>query len=73
MAGAASGGAVPHRYLDFIHVKTCNSGAVRAKAVYLALDINMAWEKEILGLWIVQTERVKPGYRWARSSKSWRR
>ena len=34
-------------------------GAVRAKAVYLALGINMAGEKEILGLWIAQTEGAK--------------
>jgi putative transposase len=32
---------------------------VRAKAVYLALGINMAGEKEILGLWIAQTEGAK--------------
>jgi putative transposase len=32
---------------------------VRAKAVYLALGINMTGEKEILGLWIAQTEGAK--------------
>jgi putative transposase len=49
----------PIVYLDCIHVKTRDSGAVRAKAVYLALGINMAGEKEILGLWIAQTEGAK--------------
>ena len=49
----------PIVYLDCIHVKTRDSGAVRAKAVYLALGINIAGEKEILGLWIAQTEGAK--------------
>jgi len=45
----------PIVYLDCIHVKTRDGGAVRAKAVYLALGINMQGEKEILGLWVAQT------------------
>lgn len=49
----------PIVYLDCIHVKTRDTGVVRAKAVYLALGINMAGEKEILGLWIAQTEGAK--------------
>ena len=49
----------PIVYLDCIHVKTRDAGAVRAKAVYLALGINMSGEKEILGLWIAQTEGAK--------------
>jgi transposase-like protein len=49
----------PIVYLDCIHVKTRDSGAARAKAVYLALGINMAGEKEILGPWIAQTEWAK--------------
>ena len=49
----------PIVYLDCIHVKTRDAGAVRAKAVYLALGISMAGEKEILGLWIAQTEGAK--------------
>ena len=49
----------PIVYLDCIHVKTRDSGAVRAKAVYLALGINRAGEKEILGLWIAQAEGAK--------------
>ena len=32
---------------------------MRAKAVYLALGISMTGEKEILGLWIAQTEGAK--------------
>lgn len=30
-----------------------------AKAVYLAIGINLADEKEVLGLWIAQTEGAK--------------
>ncbi len=49
----------PIVYLDCIHVKTRDAGAVRAKAVYLALGISMTGEKELLGLWIAQTEGAK--------------
>jgi putative transposase len=52
-------GLYPIVYLDCIHVKTRDAGAVRVKAVYLALGISMAGEKEILGLWIAQTEGAK--------------
>ncbi len=34
-------------------------GAVRAKAVYLAIGITMNGEKEVLGLWLAQTEGAK--------------
>jgi putative transposase len=49
----------PIVYLDCIHVKVRDAGAVRAKAVYLALGINMSGEKELLGIWIAQTEGAK--------------
>ena len=48
----------PIVYLDCIHVKV-RDGSVRVKAVYLAIGINMAGEKEVLGLWIAQTEGAK--------------
>ena len=32
---------------------------VRVKAVYLALGINLSGEKELLGIWIAQTEGAK--------------
>ena len=44
----------PIVYLDCIHVKV-REGAVRVKAVYLAIGINMNGEKEVLGLWVAQT------------------
>ncbi len=34
-------------------------GAVRVKAVYLAIGITMTGEKEVLGLWLAQTEGAK--------------
>jgi putative transposase len=49
----------PIVYLDCIHVKVRDTGAVRVKAVYLAIGINMDGEKEVLGLWIAQTEGAK--------------
>jgi putative transposase len=36
-----------------------NEGAVRVKAVYLAIGVTMAGEKEVLGLWLAQTEGAK--------------
>ena len=49
----------PIGYLDCIHVKVRDTGAVRNKAVYLAIGMNMAGNKEVLGLWIAQTEGAK--------------
>ena len=40
----------PVVYLDCIHVKVRDTGAVSAKAIYLAIGINMEGEKEVLGL-----------------------
>ena len=40
----------PVVYLDCIHVKVRDKGAVSAKAIYLAIGINMEGEKEVLGL-----------------------
>ena len=48
----------PIVYLDCIHVKV-RDGAVRVKAVYLAIGITMSGEKEVLGLWLAQTEGAK--------------
>lgn len=36
-----------------------DNGAVRVKAVYLALGIKLDGEKELLGIWIAQTESAK--------------
>jgi putative transposase len=42
--------------LDALRVKIRDEGAVRSKAVYVALGIRATGEKEILGLWIEQAE-----------------
>lgn len=52
-------GLYPIVYLDCIHVKVRDAGAVRVKAVYLALGINLEGCKELLGIWIAQTEGAK--------------
>jgi putative transposase len=49
----------PIVYLDCIHAKVRDSGAVRVKAVYLALGVNLHGDKELLGLWVAQTEGAK--------------
>ncbi len=48
----------PIVYLDCIHVKV-REGAVRVKAVYLAIGVTLAGEKEVLGMWLAQTEGAK--------------
>jgi len=48
----------PIVYLDCIHVKV-REGAVRVKAVYLAIGITMEGNKEVLGLWLAQNEGAK--------------
>jgi putative transposase len=42
--------------LDAMRVKIRDEGVVRNKAVYLALGVDRAGRKDVLGLWIEQTE-----------------
>ncbi|EJH54837.1 transposase, Mutator family protein [Vibrio cholerae HC-20A2] len=49
----------PVVYLDCLVVRSRDSGAVQNKSVYLALGINTDGEKELLGLWMAQTEGAK--------------
>ncbi len=44
---------------DALRVKIRDEGTVRNKAVYLALGFTMEGHKEVLGLWIEQTEGAK--------------
>lgn len=46
-------------YLDAIHFKVRDNGQVRNKAVYLAIGITREGKKEVLGMWIAQTEGAK--------------
>ena len=49
----------PIRCLDCINVKVRDAGAVRTKAVSLAIGVHLDVHKEVLGLWIAQTEGAK--------------
>jgi putative transposase len=49
----------PIVYLDALVLKVREHGAVRNKSVYLALGVNMSGKKEVLGLWMADTEGAK--------------
>ncbi|NHA15365.1 hypothetical protein G8346_10320 [Thioalkalivibrio sp. XN279] len=46
-------------YFDALRVKVRDEGLVRNKAVYLAIGILGDREKDVLGLWLEQTEGAK--------------
>jgi len=46
-------------FFDAIRVKIRNEGMVNNRAVYLAIGVRYSGHKEILGLWIEQTEGAK--------------
>ena len=46
-------------FFDALRVKIRDEGLVRNKAVYVALALTAEGEKEVLGLWIEQTEGAK--------------
>lgn len=49
----------PIVYLDAIFIKQRSDGHVKTHAVYLALGINLEGQKDLLGLWLAQTEGAK--------------
>src|SRR6478735_4699788 len=49
----------PIVYFDALRLKIRDEGVVKNKAVYLALGIRVDGRKEVLGLWIEQTEGAK--------------
>lgn len=49
----------PILYLDAIQFKVRDNGHVRNKAIYLAIGVTIEGYKEVLGLWIAQTEGAK--------------
>jgi len=57
--GRALESVYPTVYFDALFVKSREEGAVKKKAVYLALGVNLAGEKELLGLWVTHTEGAK--------------
>src|SRR5246127_3027780 len=49
----------PVIFFDALRVKIRDEGLVKNKAVYVALALNAEGEKDVLGLWIEQTEGAK--------------
>lgn len=49
----------PILYFDALFVKSRQEGPVQTKAVYLALGVNLEGEKELLGLWMSESEGSK--------------
>jgi putative transposase len=49
----------PILYFDALFVKSRQEGPVQTKAVYLALGLTMDGEKELLGLWLSESEGAK--------------
>jgi putative transposase len=49
----------PIMYLDAIQFKVRDGGQVRNKAIYLAIGVTVSGLKEVLGMWIAQTEGAK--------------
>ena len=49
----------PVVFLDALRVKIRDDGLVRNKAIYVALGLTTDGDKEVLGLWIEQTEGAK--------------
>lgn len=49
----------PFVYMDALQFKVRDGAQVRNKAIYLAIGVNMDGLKEVLGLWIAQSEGAK--------------
>ena len=49
----------PVLYLDALYVKIRENGQVQNRAVYVAVALNMDGGKEVLGLWVSETEGAK--------------
>lgn len=49
----------PIVYLDAIHLKIRTDGRVQNRAVYVALGVDLDGQKELLGLWIGESEGAK--------------
>lgn len=52
-------GCYPIVYLDGLSIKVRHNKQVINKTIYLALGLNVAGEKELLGLWIAESEGAK--------------
>jgi len=54
---------IPILYMDALFVKIRDGGHVQNKAVYVAIGVNLEGDKEVLGLWVAQTEGASSGCR----------
>jgi transposase-like protein len=59
VAGPAAGALYPVLFLDCIHVKVRDGGAVKTKAVCVALGVDLAGDKDLPGLWMAENEGAK--------------
>jgi transposase-like protein len=46
-------------YLDGMHFKVREAGKIASKVAYIALGINQFGQKEVLGIWVSETEGAK--------------
>jgi putative transposase len=49
----------PVVYLDALVIRVREGGSVRRKAAYLAIGLNLEGRKEVLGIWLEETEGAK--------------
>ena len=49
----------PILYLDALQVKVKDQGRVSNKAIYLAIGVNLAGTKEVLGMWASENEGAR--------------
>ena len=49
----------PIMYLDALYVKIRETGHIQNRAIYVAIGVNMHGRKEVLGLWMGQSEGAK--------------
>lgn len=49
----------PVVYLDGIHFKVRDAGKITSKVAYIALGVNQYGQKEVMGIWISETEGSK--------------
>ena len=49
----------PIVYLDALKVKVRDEGHIQNKAIYVVLGVNLEGQKEVLGLWVAQSEGAK--------------
>src|SRR6266849_308971 len=49
----------PIVYLDALMVKVRDEGHIQNQAIYVVLGVNLEGQKEVLGLWVAQTEGAK--------------